>query len=87
MSSGGLLKIADKKLRKPAIFEVLVLSGTRVLCDRRTGPRRYQLREIVFETSFLLSLPESGLGGRLVTATVGAIVLIAGLRVINRRRL
>ena len=33
------------------------------------------------------SHPESGLGGRLVTATVGAILLIAGLRVINRRRL
>jgi uncharacterized membrane protein YeaQ/YmgE (transglycosylase-associated protein family) len=35
----------------------------------------------------MLSLPESGSGGRLVTATVGAIVLIAGLREINRQRL
>jgi len=87
MSSGGLLTTADKKLRKPAIGKVHFLFGTRVIFDRRTGPPRYQLREIVFETSFLLSLPESGLGGRLVTATVGAIVLIAGLRVINRRRL
>ena len=40
-----------------------------------------------FETSFMLSLPESGLGGRLVTVTVSAILLIAGLRQINRRRL
>jgi uncharacterized membrane protein YeaQ/YmgE (transglycosylase-associated protein family) len=40
-----------------------------------------------FETSFVLGLPASGSGGSLVTATVGAIVLIAGLRVINRRRL
>jgi len=90
MSSGALLNIADKKLRKPAILKVLVLCETRVLVDRRTGPRRYQLREsarLFFETSFVLSIPESGLGGLLVTATVGAIVLIAGLRVINRWRL
>jgi len=40
-----------------------------------------------FETSIVLGLPEPGLGGSLVTATVDAIVLIAGLRVINRRRL
>ena len=35
----------------------------------------------------LLGLSASGLIGSLVTATVGAIVLIAGLRVINRRGL
>jgi hypothetical protein len=40
-----------------------------------------------FETSVVLGLPESGLGGSRVTATVGTLVLIAGLRVINRRRL
>jgi len=35
----------------------------------------------------LLGLSASGLAGSLVTATVGAIVLIAGLRLINRQRL
>jgi uncharacterized membrane protein YeaQ/YmgE (transglycosylase-associated protein family) len=35
----------------------------------------------------LLGLPADGALGSLVTATVGAIVLIAGLRLINRQRL
>ena len=35
----------------------------------------------------LLGLSADGAIGSLVTATVGAIVLIAGLRLINRRRL
>jgi uncharacterized membrane protein YeaQ/YmgE (transglycosylase-associated protein family) len=35
----------------------------------------------------LFGLSATGLTGNLVTATVGAIVLIAGLRVINRPRL
>jgi len=34
----------------------------------------------------LLGLSASGAFGNLVTATVGAIVLLAGLRLINRRR-
>jgi uncharacterized membrane protein YeaQ/YmgE (transglycosylase-associated protein family) len=35
----------------------------------------------------LLGLSATGLLGSLITATVGAIVLIAGLRAINRPRL
>lgn len=35
----------------------------------------------------LLGLSANGMVGSLVTATVGAIVLIAGLRAINRQRL
>jgi hypothetical protein len=48
MSSGGLLKTTEKKSRKPPIVKVHFLFGTRVLVDRRTAPRRYQLHEIVF---------------------------------------
>jgi hypothetical protein len=48
MSSGGLLKTAEKKLRKPATVKAQVLFRARVLGDRRTALRRYQLHEIIF---------------------------------------